>query len=109
MPEAQPATNPQAWWLAAARGAEFAELYRRRRRRRKSGVAYPMWGPVGDRWVLAPVEGRAGLVGDFYRYPGSSQALSRFETGRIGLDPITIPGLQITKEPDGRIKVVRSS
>lgn len=56
---------------------------------------------------MEPPEGYVGLVGPFYRYPGSATPLSRLRTGKWGLNPVRMaPGLEITKEPDGRIKVV---
>ena len=58
MTEAQPTTDPQAWWLAVARGAEYAELVKRRPR---GGVVRPAIKPEGAAWYVEVLEGFAGL------------------------------------------------
>lgn len=104
MTEAQPATNPQAWWLSVARGAEYAELVKRRPR---GGVVRPAIKPEGAAWYMEIPQSFAGLAGPYYRRPGDAAPLSRFATGKWGLNTVRMaPGLEITKEPDGRIKVV---
>jgi hypothetical protein len=109
-----PQTDPG--WIKNMRAAEDAEAHKRFRRptggrrptspwmSRSTGVVSPFVKPERDRWriegdFLAP----AGL---FYFWPGSVQGPSRFKTAKVGIREQRAGKLQVTKEPDGRIKVV---
>jgi hypothetical protein len=110
MSEVRPQTSQtDAGWLRNRQAAEEAEAYRRarlpyRRGWLSVGVVSPPVKPERGRWRI---QGDfLGLAGLFYFWPGAVDGPSRFVTSKVGIREQRIGNLQITKEPDGRIKVV---
>ncbi len=62
MTEAQPATNPQAWWLAIGRGQEYRELVERAPR---GGTVRPAIEPEGGKRYVELQANSTGLSGPF--------------------------------------------